>query len=97
MQAFLTIVLILASAAPAEPPMSLFEAVEKVESYLKANDVQNEHRYLDSAKWRHSYEEPNAGCWQLAWDVYAWPPVTDSHLQATVCSNGDISYMDNWD
>jgi hypothetical protein len=94
---FLTALLTVASASPSEPPISLFEAVEKAKVYLSERGVQNERRYLASAKWHHSHEEPNAGCWYLAWDVYAWPPVTDSHLHATVCSNGDIRYMDNWD
>ena len=87
---------LLASGTSAAPPLLLDEAIARAERYLDEENIENDHLYLDSAKWEHSRTEPNAGCWYLVWDVYTSPPTMDAHLDVRVCSDGRITHYDDW-
>ena len=97
MRILLTALLFAAASSEAQTPhVSMQEAIQLAEQYLADNRVQNDHRYLDSAKWHYNHEAPDRSCWSLMWDVAAYPPILDSHLLVSVCVDGRISHQDDW-
>ncbi|MEN1973468.1 hypothetical protein WCE34_14255 [Luteimonas sp. MJ204] len=78
------------------PEIPMQEAIRLAEQYIQNNQIENDHRYLDSAKWHFDHEEPEKSCWSLMWDVPASPPITDSHLLVNVCVNGRTWHHDDW-
>jgi hypothetical protein len=97
MRVLLTLLLTLVAPAAAQAPsVSLQEAVQHAERYLRDSGVENAHRYLQSATWHFNHESPAKSCWSVIWDVAASPPITDSHLLVYVCADGTIRHHDDW-